>query len=268
MSSTRPALPQARTAHASSMGTPMSTDVHIAVRHKLGNGSAAALVHFAKLARLPGNARVVKHICHIAQRLGAGVVRAALAARPYILSGTHHSSCGRHCAGRALGERGVQRCVHICRHAHRTAQHLFIICPLRTRQLFQEVEGVIALQAVVPSEPTSSLSVSTQGGECGRLRVDFGAKGRVCAYTVIMPIGANHAAVKAYIRRLERRHRFNFSACEIALCNAIALVQKLHGIQLDALFRLFVRIGNAAHHNVQLFPLQAFAKGCACSGLH
>ena len=76
-----------------------------------------------------------------------------------------------------------------------------------------------------------------------------------------MPIGANHAAVKAYIRRLERRHRFNFSACEIALCNAIALVQKLHGIQLDALFRLFVRIGNAAHHNVQLFPFQAFAQG-------
>ena len=83
---------------------------------------------------------------------------------------------------------------------------------------------------------------------------------RIRADSVVLAVAADQRAVKADVARLCSRHKLDFRSREIALGNAVLLIQIAEHFQAERLFHIIVRIGRRAEHNVELLAAKALGE--------
>ena len=98
------------------------------------------------------------------------------------------------------------------------------------------------------------------GGVHGVLGLDLGQQCGVSIHAVIVTVGTDHGAVKAHIACLGSGHDFDLGAGEVALGDAVLLVQQDEGVQLDSLLDVLFLHGVRADEHVQLLALDALAE--------
>ncbi|MPM99131.1 hypothetical protein SDC9_146322 [bioreactor metagenome] len=126
------------------------------------------------------------------------------------------------------------------------------------------MQQVICIQAGIALRADLLFICKAQhGGVLRGLRPQFCAQRRIGANAVIVPVRTDHAAVKPKVTRGERRHCRQFRTQEIALGHTVFFVQQLHGVQLYAVFGIFIRVRQRADQNIQLFGAHAVRQGTA-----
>ena len=136
-----------------------------------------------------------------------------------------------------------------------------IVRPLGRAQLLQKVEHIHAGKAGHPVRADLLfIRKHAHRGERRGLCLDLGHQRGVCVDPVVLAVGADQPPVKAHVPGVLGRHGLDLGPLEVPLGDAVFLVQQLHGEQLDPVFKLLFLIGQAAHHNVQFFRLNALGQ--------
>ena len=237
--------------------------VHVAAGHKLCHGAAAALVHLPQLAGLPGHSGFIQQVCKVSHKLRRSIVGAALSAAAGVLGQANALPCIRTVALVAhIREGRVKRIGYIRRKALGSHQGKHIVCVLALAQLLNEMEHIIALQTGHAVRTDFFLvRQHAQRGKPGILHLNFRHQRRICLHQVILAVCADHRPVKPNILGLVGRHRLDFRPDEILLHQTVLLIQQPHGKQLYPLLGVLILDGQAAHHDVQLFALDATLQG-------
>ena len=237
--------------------------VDVALGHELGDRAAAAGVGLAELGHLPEHAVVVHQLAHLADNLGAGVARAALAAGAGVLAQRHA----------VVAERGVALIVNIGK-----------VRVVGRRHVRAQAEGVgkavgqlHALRAAhIAHEPFKGLREHTgntlradlfligkdaDGGLLGRNGVENACKLCVGADAVVVTVGSDEAAVKADVARLAGGHDLELGGDEVLLRNAVLRVQILENAELETVGAVLIFKRLSAEQYVQALARDGLVKG-------
>ena len=85
------------------------------------------------------------------------------------------------------------------------------------------------------------------GSLSGAFRVEDRGKLCIGANSVVVPVGADHAAVQTDIARVRGRNRFQLGGDEVLLDDAVFFVQKPQHRELHAVLAVVVRFRTASH---------------------
>ena len=136
-----------------------------------------------------------------------------------------------------------------------------IVLPGGTAQQLQEVEHIHALHTGdTVGADLLFIGQHADGGVQGVLRLDLCHQCRIGIHPVIVTVAAHHGAVKADIPGLVGGHHFDLGAGEVALGDAVLLVQQHQGVQLNSFLDVGILHGIGTDEHVQFFGLDALAE--------
>ena len=233
-----------------------------AVCHILGNGAAAAQIQTTHLADLPCHVVGIQHPGDVAQQLGVGVAGRALAAAAGVLEdGNAAAGVGAVLLLKGACPRGVVGSGHVRRQAHAVTEGEDVVLTGSTAEQLHKVEHIHTLHTGHAVRTDLFLiGQHADGGVHGVLGLDLSQQCGVSIHAVIVAVGTDHGAVKAHVACLGSGHHLDLGAGEVALGDAVLLVQQDEGVQLDSLLDVLFLHGIRADEHVQLLALDALAE--------
>ena len=233
-----------------------------AVCHILGNGAAAAQIQTAHLADLPCHVVGIQHPGDVAQQLSVGVAGRALAAAAGVLEdGNSAAGVGAVLLFKSACPGGIVGGGHVRRQAHAVAEGQNIVLTGSAAEQLHKVEHIHALHTGhAVGANLFLIGQHADGGVHGILGLDLGQQCGVSIHAVIVAVGTDHGAVKAHVACLGSGHHLDLGAGEVALGDAVLLVQQDEGVQLDSLFDVLFFHDVRADEHVQLLALNALAE--------
>ena len=115
------------------------------------------------------------------------------------------------------------------------------------------MEGVHAVQAGdAVGAGLLLVGQDADGGIGGALGPDLGHQRRVSVHAVIVAVGTDHSAVQTDVAGLVGRHDLDLGAGEVALGDAVGLVQHAQDVELDALLGVLILDGQGRNDDVEV----------------
>ena len=116
------------------------------------------------------------------------------------------------------------------------------------------MEGIHAVEAChTVGTDLLLIGEDTDGGVSGGPGLNFSHQRRIGIHTVIMAVRANHGTIQPHIPGFERGNNLNLRRGEIALGDAVALIQQTQNAQFDTVGGLGIADGQRPQKDVQVF---------------
>ena len=233
--------------------------IDVAVRHVLGDGSAAALVDLAHLGHLPDHLLSFKEAAEIADDFRRSVAGGGLASCSGVLADRKTVvELGLAALLRDFRIQRVKGGRDIGREAETVLQAAAQRDVLCLAEVLHEAVKGRALHAAHALGPDLFLvGKNADAGPPRRLEVKHGLQLRPGADPVVVAVSADHGAVQTNLTDVEGGNGCQLRREEIFLRDSVCIVQQAQHRKSHAVFSV-VGIGDAADQDVQTFSGDAF----------